>query len=237
MLASMVRKSFCDVSATSDDSPRRASSRIRRLRVPKDTISSVIDMSKNLRRILIWSVVIAGVGAPGCSGSTGPQHLPTLLVTNGMCAAGHCGTLEVRAFVWKFTIPQHVWGAELVAYVPPGATCLTFPASWTWTIIGPDTLGHVDTTTITWTPGDPAPIFLIALDSTYFHTVLDSAQADSVSSAIRPFDGIAPGSVGETMNFVPGNSLGWSITFPSPPGAPNLNAGGAPIAEGKACTP
>lgn len=188
------------------------------------------------QRQLAWALVISAIGASGCADANSPRPLPTLLVTNATCDAGRCGTLELRAFVWKFEIPQLVWGFELVSYVPPGRTCLTFPASWKLTVIGPNNEGRVDTAITNWTPRDHTPIFLIALDSTYFRTPLDSAQLDSMYSATWPFDGVAPGSVGETADFAPADAPGWSVTFPTR-GAPNRNEGGAPIASGEACKP
>jgi hypothetical protein len=193
-------------------------------------------MARVSQRHLAWALVISAIGASGCSDATSSRPLPTLLVTNATCDVGRCSTLELRAFVWKFTFPQLVWGFELVSYVPPGRTCLTFPASWKLRVIGPDNTGRVDTTTFSWSPLDKTPIFLIALDSTFFHTSLDSAQADSVYRGTWPFDGIAPGSVGETADFAPADAPGWSVTFPTR-GAPNRNEGGAPIATGESCKP
>lgn len=187
-----------------------------------------------LRHLRVWAVVLAVPG--GCAETTAPRLLPTVLVTNAMCDAGRCGTLQIRAFVWKFTVPQPVVGSEVLGYVDPGERCLTFPPSWSFQIIGPDTTGRVDTTTITWTPFDTIPIYLIAVDSALFGSQPDSAQVDSIRYAIWPFDGIAQASVGETANFAPGGAPGWSITFPRR-GAPNLFQGGAPIAKGEACKP
>lgn len=194
-------------------------------------------LSISRHRISIGALIFALAMVSDCSSLTAPRPLPTVLVTNTMCDAAHCGTLEIRAFVWKFTVPQQPWGLEVLGYVRPGQACLTFPASWPFSIIGPDSTGRIDTTTITWTPNDTIPIYLIAVDSTFFHSQLDSAQIDSVQRGIWPFDGVASGSVGETGNFVPGDAPGWSITFPSPPGAPTLFQGGVRITADSVCKP
>lgn len=169
------------------------------------------------RWVGIWIVLLGAQAAFGCSSPDAPQPLPTVLVTNATCDLGRCATLEIRVYVWKFTIPFPPDGEELLADVPPGQTCLTFPPSWSWRIIGPDTSGRVDTLTMTWTPADTVPIYLIALDSVFYHSPLDSAQYDSVAQRRSYFDGLWKGSVGETPNFAPGQSPGWKVTFPSSP--------------------
>ena len=164
---------------------------------------------------------LATAFALACSSAEAPKPLPTVLVTNASCQAGRCTTLEIRAFVWKFRIPFDYFGEELLGWVRPGNTCFHFPPSWTYRLIGDtivnDTTGHVDTINVTWTPADTVPIYVIALDSAYFHSLLDSAQSDSLARGIPYFDDLTKGSVGETPNFAPGASAGWSVTFPSAP--------------------
>jgi hypothetical protein len=80
-----------------------------------------------------------------------------------------------------------------------------------------DTTGRVDTVVVTWTPKDTVPIYLIALDSVFFHSPLDSAQLDTAARRLSYFDGLTKGSVGETANFAPGASADWSVIFPSAP--------------------
>ena len=184
-----------------------------------------------LRSFGVSILVFGATAAAACSSPDAPRPLPTVLVTNATCEAGRCMTLEVRAFVWKFTIPQLPFGFERLGEVPPGKTCFTFPSSWTLRVIGPDSTGRVDTLIITWTPADTIPIYLIALDSVLFHGGGDSAQLDSSKQGVWPYDGLAAGSVGETPNFAPGEAAGWSVTFP---GAPRWSAG---LIAGEACKP
>jgi len=99
------------------------------------------------------------------------------------------------------------------------------------TVPGDTTSGQVDTVTTTWTPADATPIYLVALDSAYFHSALDSAQLDSLYQGIPYFDALGAGSVGETPNFAPGVSPGWSVTFPSAP------LWGANLAQTEPCKP
>jgi hypothetical protein len=145
-----------------------------------------------------------------------------VLVRNASCEAGRCTTLEIRAYIWKFKIPYPPQGEEVLGEARPGNTCFSFPPSWSIRLIGDTvvndtTSGQVDTVTVTWTPADTIPIYLIALDSAYFHLQLDSAQYDSMVQGIPYFDALTKGSVGETPNFAPGASPGWSVTFPSAP--------------------
>ncbi len=160
------------------------------------------------------AVACALVFATGACGAADPigvaAKLPTVLVTNATCGAGHCETLNIRAFVSKFAVPgQPPHGAEVLGEAPPGQTCLTFPPSWSLRITGADNTGRAGTTTITWTPEDTFPISLIAVN-----------HGD---------DGFA-GSVGDTRDFVPGAAPGWSVSFPSGPGS-------ARLASGAVCTP
>jgi hypothetical protein len=179
-------------------------------------------------RVLLASLVAVF----GCTSATSPHALPTLLVTNATCSAGRCATLEIRAFVWKFTVPQLPDGLEILGDAPPGTTCLTFPAKWTLRAIGQDTVGGpVDTTTFTWTPADTVPIYLIGVDSAAYHSGLDSALNDSIGSGLIPyFDRFWVASVGETANFTPGTASGWDLTLPSVP------IRNAPLVQANACS-
>ncbi len=89
-------------------------------------------------------------------------------------------------------------------------------------------------TLLTWKPQNPAGIFLLAFDSAIGYGNPTLAQLDSSSEGLWPYDGAAAGSVGHSSTFVPGNSPGWSITFP-----PTTQSGGATpgIKESDACTP
>lgn len=163
--------------------------------------------------------------------STTTAKLPTVLVTNATCANGGCRTLEVRLFSWTFLVPQPPQGLRTIAEVPPGQTCLTFPASLSLKVTGIDTSGqHTDSITYTWAPGDSAGMYLIAVDSALYHSnQLSPVQLDSLRHA--PFDGFGPASVGSTPTFVPATAAGWSVTFPSAP------VMGATLIQGPACKP
>ena len=182
--------------------------------------------------ICVLSVLMASGLVLGCSSPDAPRPLPTVLVTNATCDAGRCATLEIRAFIWKFPIPTGPWGEEVLGETQPGQACLAFPPSWSSRIIGSDTTGRVDTAITTWTPADTVPIYLIAVDSVLFHSRLDSAVIDSLKEGLLPyFDGLVKASVGETPNFAPGVSPGWSVTFPSAP------QWGAKLVPGESCKP
>src|ERR1051325_7812466 len=73
-----------------------------------------------------------------------PLSLPSALVTNKTCEWGRCTTLEIRAFISKVTIPQLPQGYEVLGEAPPGQTCLTFPSSWSFAVIGPGPTGGAD---------------------------------------------------------------------------------------------
>lgn len=147
---------------------------------------------------------IVGVVA-ACSTATEPRPLPTILVTNTTCDLGRCATLEIRAFVWKFEVPQPPTGLEVLGQAPPGQTCLQFPASWS--LMG-----------WTWTPNDRDQVFLIAVDPSVRNVSrLDSAQVDSVKRGVPYYDGYWWATVGETPNFAPGSATGWTVVFPSAP--------------------
>jgi hypothetical protein len=177
---------------------------------------------------LVSSVVIIGLG---CSSATAPPSPPpTLLVTNATCEAGPCKTLVLNAFIWGWHIPQPPTGIRGVGIVRGPTTCLQFPPKWTIWVV---TVG-VDSTLLTWTPDNSQGIFIWAFDSTMVYTVGTAAQQDSSEEGLWPYDGAAPGAVGYTPNFVPGNAAGWSITFPavSQSGAAEPGLKPAP-----ACTP
>ena len=171
------------------------------------------------RACWLYAVALAiGAVAVECSAPEAPRPLPTVLVTNATCDSGGCRTLEVRAFVTKWLVPYPPYGEKVLGWVPPGTTCLTFPASWRFGIIGPS-----DTVWSTWTPSDRDQIYLIALDSAFFHGHFTQAQFDSSIKGIWPYDGATPSSMGETPYFIPADAHGWRVTFPSaPPWGANL---------------
>lgn len=144
----------------------------------------------------------------GCSSSTAPmQPPPTLLVTNALCAVAPCRTLEIRAFVWAFQIPQPPVGIKVLGYARGPTTCLEFPPQWTFG-------GGSSDGGTTWTPNNPAGIYLVAQDSAFVLTQPTQAQIDSSVQGLWPYDGELPGSLGTSPTFVPGTAPGWTITFP-----------------------
>lgn len=155
----------------------------------------------------------------GCNSVTPRQVTPppTILVENNTCEAGRCMVLEVRAFVWSFTIPQSPWGGRVLGYALPGQSCIVLPNEMTATVVGINADHTVDTTYYHWKPSTPSGMFLVAVDSAAWHSgAATDAQADSINAGIFPYDGLGP-SVGETATFVPGNSPGWDVVFPSTP--------------------
>jgi len=182
------------------------------------------------RRVAVAMAIVCSVlaGGFGCSSASGPKAAPTVLVTNATCQPGPCKTLYLRAFIWGWAIPQPPTGIELLGFVHGPATCLQFPPEWTlWVVSGSDS------TLLTWKPNNPSGIFLLAYDSAIGYGNPTLAQIDSSNNGDWPYDGTTVGSVGESATFVPGNSSGWSVTFP-----PKTQDGAATpgITESEACT-
>lgn len=180
-----------------------------------------------------WAAGALLLAISGCGGEpTGSNAgLPTVLVTNATCEAGHCATLEIRAFLGSLPIPQGARGLLPIGEAPPGRSCLTFPASWT---VHVTEVGSVDTTLYVWTPDDAPGVYVIAIDSQafqdWFKTQADR-QADSALFSLAMYDHFDLATVGETVFFVPGGAPGWSVDFPSTP----ILAG--PITQDAACNP
>jgi hypothetical protein len=155
------------------------------------------------RAVLLASLVAAG--AVGCSSPESPSPAqPTVSITNPLCdAVGQCRTLQIRAFVWAFPIPQRPDGIKVLGEVEGPAACLTVPAVWELTVIGydgPDSTAPVtDSTTYTWSPDHPGGIFLTGVDWPAF-------QGDT----------LARFQIGATRTFVPADSPGWTLTFVRP---------------------
>lgn len=179
-------------------------------------------LNKARRRPVLTGLVVATMMVvvamtDACSSPTRPAQsakppIPTLLVTNDACDVSGCRTLELRAFVWKFAIPQEPYGLEVVGEVHNDSTCLRFPSAWRVSIDG-----GTDTTSITWTPADTTPIYLFAVDSAVFHSSWTTAEEDSAAQHLWPYDGSITGGVGHTANFVVGTSEGWHIEVPYVP--------------------
>lgn len=155
------------------------------------------------RALLLAS--FAAASAVACSSPAAPSAaLPTLSVTNPLCdAAGQCRTLQIRAFVWAFTIPQRPDGIKVLGEVAGPTACLAFPAVWELTVIGYDgqdaTAPVTDSTTYTWLPNHPDGIFVTGVDWPAF-------QGDTLAQL----------QIGATETFVPADAPGWTLTFSRP---------------------
>jgi len=125
-------------------------------------------------------------------------------VTNPLCdSTGRCRTLQIRAFVWGFTIPQRPDGIKVLGEVDGPTACLGFPAAWEVTVVGYDgsdsTAAVTDSTTYTWSPDDPDGIFLTGVD-------WPATEGDT----------LAQFGIGATETFVPADAPGWALTFSRP---------------------
>jgi len=148
---------------------------------------------------------VAGGCANGDSQTTSPPP-PTIQIINNSCAAGRCMSLDITAFVNDFTVPQSPLGLKHLGFFPPGQFCVSFPAQWTLNINGFPTL--------VWTPSSPNPIHLVAVDSAAWYGTPTTSLHDSISAGIPPYDGYWGPTVGETFDFYPGTSDGWTVVFP-----------------------
>jgi len=177
---------------------------------------------------LVSSVAIIGLGCS--SGTAPPSPPPTVLVTNAICQAGPCRTLVLSAFIWGWHIPQSPTGIRLIGFVHGATTCVQFPKELSIWLV---TVG-VDSTLLTWTPNNSQGIIMLAFDSTIAYTGGTAAQLDSSNQGLWPYDGEAPGAVGLTPTFVPGNAAGWSVTFPA---VSQSGAAEPELRPAPACTP
>ena len=168
-------------------------------------------MNASALPLVLASLLTAG--ALACHSPAAPRPLPTLLVSNQLCTAGSCATLEVRIFDWNLTIPQPYWGYKVMGEVHRQTGCLTFPVPWTFFIFGPDSTGKVDTLVFHLNVNDP--IFLAAMDSAKFHT-----------DSINPFSTIR----GHTNTFTASDAAGWSVSFSG-------DTTGTSVSEAPASTP
>jgi hypothetical protein len=163
------------------------------------------ELITNRKATAVLLASLAVVGALGCSSPGEPSAgQPTVSVTNPLCdTAGECRTLQIRAFVWAFPIPQPPWGLKVLGEIEGPTACLTFPAVWEVTVIGyegSDTTAAVtDSTTCTWSPDEPDGVFLIGTDWPAF-----------------PGDTLARLEIGVTESFVPADAPGWTLTFTLP---------------------
>jgi hypothetical protein len=177
---------------------------------------------------LVSSAAIIGLG---CSSATAPPSPPpTLLVTNATCETGPCRTMTITAFIWAWDIPQPPTGIRLIGIVHGATTCFQFPKQLSIWVV---TVG-VDSTLLTWTPSNSKGIYMVAFDSLLGSGGGTAAQIDSEEEGLWPYDGLAPGMLGYTPTFVPGNAAGWSVTFPT---VRQSGAAEPELRPAPACTP
>jgi hypothetical protein len=138
---------------------------------------------------VLTAVAVAGLAA--CSDGVAPRPAPTLLVGNPTCLTA-CRTVEIRAFVWTFTIPQNPLGSKVVGYVHGASACLQFPPQWTAVV---REAGIADSTVYLWTPADP--IYLVVLDSVVWH----GGGGDPL--------------IAMTPTFAPADAPGWNLSSPA----------------------
>jgi len=134
------------------------------------------------------AVVLAGLA---CSSTLGPRSGITLLATNSSCLTGPCDSLAVLAFPSNQpNTPGGYWSVNL-GLLTTAEACFKLPPSATFRIIGENTDGSRDTTTLTWTSADPVS--------------LGAPAASASRIQARP----------STAAFVPATAAGWRITFPA----------------------
>ena len=151
---------------------------------------SLVDRAQMMNRCLISGIAVALLFGIGCSSSTAPDRPPTLLVTNPLCEGTDCRSIQIRAFIWAYAIPQGPFGAELVGEVSGPTACLEFPEIWEIVVRHVDSQGNVLS----------ADTLTSDLDDQIFLTALDPESRDEVF-------------LGMTESFVPGSEKGWSLNL------------------------
>jgi hypothetical protein len=175
-------------------------------------VSALSRLQVRVRRFAGTGVLVLVVsGLVGCSSTTEPRAVPTLLVANASCDSGSCRTLYLSAFVYKWRVPQPPAGCMYLGTSRSRLTCVAFPASQTLTVRGSN-----DTVYVTWTPSD-----------TLYVSAWDSA-ADAAGGSTRD------SWVGKSADFAPGEAGGWSVVFPSGKGLPPPVAS---VSSTSRCTP
>ncbi len=149
-------------------------------------------------RLLAASAALVALGAcrataPGDASNDAriaALSAPTLLVTNATCDPGPCVPFEMRAFIPEWHVPgQPPAGVPFMGPVASRVECLRFPVADTFRTIAVDSTGTpIDTVLTIWT----------------------------VDSAVTLFAATSPMSaLGNTTEFVPATSVGWSVTLPN----------------------
>lgn len=138
-----------------------------------------------------------------------PAPPPTIVVENPSCDSVGCRTVQVRAFVFSFWIPQLPIGAKVITLLQQREACIVLPTQWTLTVseVGPSG-DIVRTDTLVWTPAD----------SVYF-TIIDPETFEWL---------------GASETFVPSRSSGWRVSFSRAP-AGNRLPFASHLAQAKPC--
>lgn len=134
-----------------------------------------------------WSAIPLLVAA-GCSSPTESDRAPTLFVTNPACDGSGCRSIQIRAFVWAYEIPQNPIGLEVLGDVPGQTACLEFPDAWEIVVSEVDPLG---------TPIRSDTI-RSSLDEEIYLTALDWGSDDQWLLTM-------------TESFTPASASGWSL--------------------------
>ena len=153
------------------------------------------------------ALALACFAAGGCA--TDPRLRPSLLVTNATCESGVCCPLYIRAFVWDFNIPQSPTGIEILD------TCTEQVGASSSRRNGHSRYpAQTGASSRSGSQAVLAGVYLIVFDSAFAFGHPTQVQIDSSSQAIWPYNAAFPGSVAVSPTFVPGNSSGWTVTFP-----------------------
>jgi hypothetical protein len=120
------------------------------------------------------ALVFAVAGLVACS-SVEPRSDISVRVWNGDCVyGGRCGPLHILAFPDSGpTTPAGNWNVDLGVVAGPTA-CLTIPPSSTFTIIGGNGTGGVDTLVWVWTPAKPVSLGVWPEGSSRFQAAPDT---------------------------------------------------------------
>jgi len=161
----------------------------------------------------LLGMLAALCGGFACSSApTEPSSVqPTLTVTNPWCDSLGCRPLQLRAFVWAFTVPQPAIGLRAIQEIHAETTCVVFPPSWQLVVSEEDSTGKiVRSDTALWTPDDP--IYL---------TILDLETREWLAA---------------TETFVPAEAPGWGLTI-SPRASQERPPYSARVSPSKRCKP
>lgn len=165
------------------------SNRTENLRTPAPTRPCERESTKSRQTGAAVAMYLALLGFSACSFSPAEpsSSQPTLNVTNPLCDSGGCRTVQLRAFVWTFLVPQPGIGLKAIREIHGETACVLFPPSWELVVSGFDSSGTAVSSTMVWTP-----------DDALYLTILDLESGEFLSAS-------------ET--FVPGEASAWQLTF------------------------